>query len=383
MKIIFSDDQDEVKVPKEAVALLKKGLQAVAKLHKLSAETEVSVSLVSDEVIHVLNKDYRGIDRPTDVLSFALDEAEEPQEFGGPNAHLLGDIIISAETAVRQGEEYGHGLNRELVYLGVHSLLHLLGYDHMNKADKAVMRQEEEKALQLIHLSQADLDRSAGNADPDHFAVAVVDAVQEKKTKKPAIMKTEKQTKNGKGKAEKQTKKTAENEKRKEISADKPKTEKEKKKVQSKSSKEGENVMGRKKEKETDKAIQKLFKKALKTRENAYVPFSKFKVGAALLTKSGDIFTGCNVENSSFGLTVCAERVAMFNAAAAGVRPGEITMLLVAADTEDVTSPCGACRQVMAEFEIPVIVMANVRGDMRTVTLDELLPFSFKAADFA
>ena len=266
MKIIFSDDQDEVKVPKEAVALLKEGLQAVAKLHKLSAETEVSVSLVSDEVIHVLNKDYRGIDRPTDVLSFALDEAEEPQEFGGPDTHLLGDIIISAETAVRQGEEYGHGLNRELVYLGVHSLLHLLGYDHMNKADKAVMRQEEEKALQLIHLSQADLDRSAGNADPDHFAVAVVDAVQEKKTKKPAIMKTEKQTKNGKGKAEKQTKKTAENEKRKEISADKPKTEKEKKKVQSKNSKEGGNVMGRKKEKETDKAIQKLYKKALKTR---------------------------------------------------------------------------------------------------------------------
>ena len=383
MKIIFSDDQDEVKVPKEAVALLKKGLQAVAKLHKLSAETEVSVSLVSDEVIHVLNKDYRGIDRPTDVLSFALDEAEEPQEFGGPNAHLLGDIIISAETAVRQGEEYGHSLNRELVYLGVHSLLHLLGYDHMNKADKAVMRQEEEKALQLIHLSQADLDRSAGKADPDHFAVAVVDAVQEKKTEKPAKMKTEKKTKNGKGKAEKQTKKPAEIEKRKEISTDKPKTEIEKKKVQNKNSKEGGNVMGRKKEKETDKAIQKLYKKALKTRENAYVPFSKFKVGAALLTKSGDIFTGCNVENSSFGLTVCAERVAMFNAAAAGVRPGEITMLLVAADTEDVTSPCGACRQVMAEFEIPVIVMANVRGDMRTVTLDELLPFSFKAADFA
>ena len=88
------------------------------------------------------------------------------------------------------------------------------------------------------------------------------------------------------------------------------------------------------------------------------------------------------MENSSFGLTVCAERVAMFNAAAAGVRPGEITMLLVAADTEDVTSPCGACRQVMAEFEIPVIVMANVRGDMKMVSLEELLPFSFKAADF-
>ena len=135
--------------------------------------------------------------------------------------------------------------------------------------------------------------------------------------------------------------------------------------------------------KKTDKMIKKMFKKALKTRENAYVPFSKFKVGAAVLTKSGDIFTGCNVENSSFGLTVCAERVAMFTAAAAGVRPGEITMLLVVADTEDVTSPCGACRQVMAEFEIPAIVMANVHGDMRVVKLEELLPFSFKAEDFA
>jgi probable rRNA maturation factor len=147
MKIIFSDDQDEVKVPKEAVALLKKGLQAVAKLHKLSAETEVSVSLVSDEVIHVLNKDYRGIDRPTDVLSFALDEAEEPQEFGGPDTHLLGDIIISAETAVRQGEEYGHGLNRELVYLGVHSLLHLLGYDHMTPEDEKKMFSLQKKIV--------------------------------------------------------------------------------------------------------------------------------------------------------------------------------------------------------------------------------------------
>lgn len=362
MKIIFSDDQDEVKISKEAIALLKKGLQAVAKLHKLSAETEVSVSLVNDEVIHVLNKDYRGIDRPTDVLSFALDEAEEPQVIGGPETHLLGDIIISAETAVRQGKEYGHGLNRELVYLGVHSLLHLLGYDHMNKADKTVMRQEEEKALQLIHLSQADLDRSAGKADPDHFAVAVVDAKPGKKTK------SEKPAKGGKGK---------------EISAEKSKPVKEKKKVHDKNKKEGEKVMGRNDGKETDKEIKKLFKKALKTRENAYVPFSKFKVGAALMTRSGDIYTGCNVENSSFGLTVCAERVAMFNAAAAGVRPGEITMLLVAADTEDVTSPCGACRQVMAEFEIPVIVMANVRGDMRVVKLDELLPFSFKAADFA
>ena len=359
MIINFSDDQDEVKVPEEAVKLLKRGLQAVAKLHKLPAKTEVSVSLVNDEVIHVLNKDYRGIDRPTDVLSFALDEAEEPQEIGGPETHLLGDIIISAETAVRQGKEYGHGLNRELVYLGVHSLLHLLGYDHMNQDDKAVMREEEEKALQRIRLSQADLDRFAGKRDPEHFAATVIDAAMEKQTAKTA-------------KDRKSKEKPSER-----MNAVKPKQDKRKEK------KGGKGAMSRDDVKKTDKMIKKMFRKALKTRENAYVPFSKFKVGAAVLTKAGDIFTGCNVENSSFGLTVCAERVAMFTAAAAGVRPGEITMLLVAADTEDVTSPCGACRQVMAEFEIPVIVMANVHGDMRVVKLEELLPFSFKAADFA
>ena len=360
MKINFSDDQDEVRVPEEAVKLLKRGLQAVAKLHKLTAKTEVSVSLVNDEVIHVLNKDYRGIDRPTDVLSFALDEAEEPAEIGGPETHLLGDIIISAKTAVRQGEEYGHGLNRELVYLGVHSLLHLLGYDHMTQDDKAVMREEEEKALQMIHLSQADLDKAAGKTDPEHFAATVVDVAYLK-----------------------QAAKTAKSKKQKEHSAEfikslKPKQDKTDKRREEK---KGAGAMSQN-DKKADKTIKKLFKKALKTRENAYVPFSKFKVGAAVLTKVGKFYTGCNVENSSFGLTVCAERVAMFNAAADGVRPGEITMLLVVADTEDVTSPCGACRQVMAEFEIPVIVMANIRGDMRTVSLEELLPFSFKAADF-
>lgn len=326
MIIHFSDDQDEVKIPKEAIALLKKGLQAVARLHKLSAKTEVSVSLVSDEVIHVLNKDYRGIDRPTDVLSFALDEAEEPAEVGGPDVHMLGDIIISAETAVRQGDEYGHGLNRELVYLGVHSLLHLLGYDHMNKTDKAKMREEEEKALQMIRLSQKDLEdgQDKDKEDPLHFSAVLEDVTMP--------------SQNDIKKADKFP--------------------------------------------EKNKTVKKLYKKALKTRENAYVPFSKFKVGAAVLTKDGDIFTGCNIENSSFGLTVCAERVAMFNAAAAGVRPGEMEMLLVVADTEDVTSPCGACRQVIAEFEIPVIIMANVRGDIKQVTLEEILPFGFKASDF-
>ncbi len=355
MIINLSDDQDEVKIPKKAITLLKKGLQAVAEIHGLSEKTEVSVSLVSDEVIHVLNKNYRGIDRPTDVLSFALDEAEEPEETGGPEQHLLGDIIISAETAVRQGKEYGHGLNRELVYLGVHSLLHLLGYDHMNRDDKVKMRAEEEKALQKISLSQEDLDQDGEDADPVHFAATVINLASEKKEGTEDNVAASKAGK--KEKAERSGKKA----------------EKKDRKLR----------MRQNDVKRMDKTTQGLLKKALKARENAYVPFSRFKVGAALLTKEGDVFTGCNIENSSFGLTVCAERTAIFTAASNGVRPGEISVLLVVADTDDVTSPCGACRQVMAEFEIPIVIMANIKGDVRKISLEELLPFGFKAADFS
>ena len=102
-----------------------------------------------------MNRDYRNVDRATDVLSFALDEdGGEPELVGGPEVHLLGDIIISAETAARQAEEFGHGLEREIVYLAVHGLLHLLGYDHMQEEDKAIMRAKEEEALREIKLSE-------------------------------------------------------------------------------------------------------------------------------------------------------------------------------------------------------------------------------------
>ncbi|MBO6182035.1 MAG: cytidine deaminase [Acidaminococcaceae bacterium] len=207
----------------------------------------------------------------------------------------------------------------------------------------------------MIGLSQEDID--AKEKDPEHFAVAVVDAAAKKKKKNKG-----KKTLTDKLSAEDATETATPDEIARTV--------------------KGKDKVGKSDVKKADKTIGKLYKKALKARENAYVPFSKFKVGAAVLTKSGDIFTGCNIENSSFGLTVCAERVAIFNAAASGIRPGEIKMLLVAADTDDVTSPCGACRQVMAEFEIPHIIMANVKGDLRKVTLEELLPFGFKAADF-
>lgn len=155
MIISLENDQDIIVIPEKLEQLLNDGLNAVAKLHGLGEHEEVDITIVTDEEIHVLNRDYRNVDRTTDVLSFALDEdGGEPELVGGPEVHLLGDIIISAETAMRQAEEFGHGLEREIVYLAVHGLLHLLGYDHMQEEDKVVMRAKEEEALREIKLSE-------------------------------------------------------------------------------------------------------------------------------------------------------------------------------------------------------------------------------------
>ena len=125
--------------------------------------------------------------------------------------------------------------------------------------------------------------------------------------------------------------------------------------------------------------MEELIKAARAARENAYVPYSKFKVGAAVLSKSGKIFVGCNVENASYGLTNCAERTAIFTAVSAGET--DLTALAVVADTIGPTAPCGSCRQVMAEFGISKIVLCNVKGESRVVSLDDLLPYSFTKND--
>ncbi len=161
MIINFENDQDKIVLGEYMEKRLHDGLNAVARLHELTDMTEVDITIVDDAEIHTLNRDYRNVDRPTDVLSFALDEGEEeePMLLDGPEEHLLGDIIISAETAQRQGEEFGHGLEREIVYLAVHGLLHLLGYDHMTDEDKKVMRAKEEEALREIRLSEEYLEQ--------------------------------------------------------------------------------------------------------------------------------------------------------------------------------------------------------------------------------
>jgi cytidine deaminase len=120
----------------------------------------------------------------------------------------------------------------------------------------------------------------------------------------------------------------------------------------------------------------RLLRAARAAAKNAYAPFSKFKVGAAVLTAGGRIFSGCNVENSSYGLTICAERVAIFKAVSAGDR--NVNALLVYADTVRLTPPCGACLQVINEFsENPEIVLSNGRAT-KTYRLKELLPLGFR-----
>ena len=129
----------------------------------------------------------------------------------------------------------------------------------------------------------------------------------------------------------------------------------------------------------TELEIQKLMDCAIKARENAYCPYSHFAVGAALLCEDGTLYEGCNIENASYGLTNCAERTAIFKA----VSEGHIKFkaLAVVADTEGPCAPCGACRQVMAEFKIPLIIMGNLMGNIKIVTIEELLPFSFSECD--
>ena len=122
--------------------------------------------------------------------------------------------------------------------------------------------------------------------------------------------------------------------------------------------------------------INALIAAALAVRENAFAPFSKFKVGAAIEDADGGIYTGCNVENATYGLTVCAERVAVFKAISEGAR--QFRRIAVAADTEVLTPPCGACRQILWEFCGDIeIVLVNPRGKIETWRLKELFPRPF------
>lgn len=146
MEIYYDDRQDDIKITDEIKNLIEKSIAAVLKVENLHENVEVSVSFVGDEEIRDLNRDYRGVDKSTDVLSFPMDD-----EFIIVS-RILGDVIINTRRVMEQAEELGHSEERELSYLTVHSILHLLGYDHMEDEDKKEMREREKLAMKELSI---------------------------------------------------------------------------------------------------------------------------------------------------------------------------------------------------------------------------------------
>lgn len=154
VKVAIYDKQNKIKLDSQIRSLIRKSCDSVLKSENLDFNAEIDVSLVDDEQIRTINRECRNIDSATDVLSFPLGENGSYDVNPKTGAYMLGDVIISLEHALFQGEEFGHGTNREIAYLTVHSVLHLLGYDHVNSAEeRAHMRNREEAALSIMGLS--------------------------------------------------------------------------------------------------------------------------------------------------------------------------------------------------------------------------------------
>lgn len=281
MELIY--DQTEKRLMPELVRQMEKGAALCVSEEGIPQErVEISLSFAEPEEIRTLNRQYRGIDRVTDVLSFP--QYEDLNEIGATGEIMLGDVVICQAQAQAQAKEFGHSEERELVYLFVHSICHLLGYDHMEDADKLEMREKEERIMTALHLEREQEERSMD--------------------------------------------------------------------------------------------YKELYRMAHRAKENAYVPFSHFQVGAALLTKDGQVFTGVNVENSSYGATICAERTAFVKAISEGAR--EFQAIAIASSGGEAL-PCGICRQFMYEFEPELVIITGADEEtLRVQTLTQLLPEGFR-----
>lgn len=157
LKIYYANEQKIVKIPLSLRNLINRVVKATLENENFKKDAEVSVSFVDNETIHKLNLEYRGKDKPTDVLSFPMTDGDEEEADIdlSTGAVMLGDIIISAEKAMEQANEYGHGIEREICFLAVHSTLHLLGYDHeTSEDDEKYMNQTQESILQKIGLTR-------------------------------------------------------------------------------------------------------------------------------------------------------------------------------------------------------------------------------------
>jgi probable rRNA maturation factor len=155
LKVYVKNNQTEVKVPVGIRLLIRRCCQAVLSTKGYKENAEVSVSFVSNTEIKKLNGIYRNKDSVTDVLSFPLSVNGETEISKETGYNMLGDIVISLETAVKQAQNYGHSLEREIGFLTVHSMLHLLGYDHETSTlDERIMREKEESVLEKLGISR-------------------------------------------------------------------------------------------------------------------------------------------------------------------------------------------------------------------------------------
>ena len=295
MKLLW---QIDTQVDPRYLSLMQTAADCALWMEGVSRPCAVNIRICDDDAIHEINREYRGVDRATDVLSFPTVNYPAGKTAGQcdkllarelddeVDACMLGDLIISMPHVLAQAAEYGHSPEREAAYLTVHGLCHLMGYDHMEEDEKKEMRKMEEKALNMAGIGR-DTETSI-----------------------------------------------------------------------------------------TDGELLELARRAL---EYSYSPYSHYAVGAALLCADGRVFTGCNIENSSFGLTNCAERTALFKAVSEGAR--EFTAIAIASNGS-MPYPCGACRQALNEFA-PELRVLTIAGDGSTddTTLRALLPHGFGPKD--
>ncbi len=154
-KIYFLNAQRKVRLPEGIKEKIMSAFNTVLLNEGIIKDSEISVTFVSNKRIREINKEFRNIDRSTDVLSFPLGENSEYDINPETDRLMLGDVVISLEHAVQQADEYGHKIEREIVYLSVHSMLHLLGYDHVDDQKEAkIMRKKEESVMKIIGLER-------------------------------------------------------------------------------------------------------------------------------------------------------------------------------------------------------------------------------------
>ncbi len=147
IEVLFDNRQNFMEIKEENMKSIEKAINATIDVEQIDGDFEVSVSFVTNEEIKKLNRIYRNVDSETDVLSFPMDDEEDAE-----GVIMLGDVILSTEKIIEQAEFFGHSLEREMIYLTVHSMLHLLGYDHMEEDEKEEMRDREKEVMKSLQL---------------------------------------------------------------------------------------------------------------------------------------------------------------------------------------------------------------------------------------